>query len=36
MDLTPLMHDGDPAAYVASYMKRFEEEVLTRVAKLSD
>jgi LmbE family N-acetylglucosaminyl deacetylase len=35
MDLTPLMHDGDPAAHVLSYIKRFEEEVLTRVAKLS-
>jgi LmbE family N-acetylglucosaminyl deacetylase len=35
MDLTPLMHGGDPAEHVAAFMKRFEDEVLSRVRKLS-
>ena len=34
MDLTPLMHGGDPAAHVAALMTRFQEEVLGRVRKL--
>jgi LmbE family N-acetylglucosaminyl deacetylase len=34
MDLTPLMHEGDPAAHVAALMRRFEDEVLTRVRRL--
>jgi LmbE family N-acetylglucosaminyl deacetylase len=35
MDLTPLMHGGDPAEHVAAFMNRFEDEVLSRVRKLS-
>ena len=35
MDLTPLMHGGDPAAHVTAFMRRFEDEVLTRLGKLS-
>jgi hypothetical protein len=35
MDLTPLMHGGDPAAHVTAFMQRFEDEVLGRVSKLS-
>jgi LmbE family N-acetylglucosaminyl deacetylase len=35
MDLTPLMHGGDPATHVTAFMKRFEDEVLARVSKLS-
>jgi LmbE family N-acetylglucosaminyl deacetylase len=35
MDLSPLMHGGDPGAHVSAFMRRFEEEVLTRVGKLS-
>ena len=34
MDLTPLMHDGDPMAHVAALIHRFEEEVLARVRRL--
>jgi LmbE family N-acetylglucosaminyl deacetylase len=34
MDLTPLMHEGDPLAHVASLMRRFEEEVSARVRRL--
>ena len=34
MDLTPLMHEGDPATYVAAYIRRFEDEVLGRVRRL--
>ncbi|MEO8905452.1 MAG: PIG-L family deacetylase [Polyangiaceae bacterium] len=34
MDLTPLMQEGDPSAYVATYLRRFEDEVLGRVRRL--
>ena len=34
MDLTPLMHDGDPLAHVAALMRRFEDEVSARVRRL--
>jgi len=34
MDLTPLMHEGDPSAHVAALMRRFEDEVLARVRRL--
>lgn len=34
MDLTPLMHEGDPAAHVETLIRRFEEEVLDRVRRL--
>ena len=35
MDLTPLMHEGDPGAHVATLMRRFEDEVSARVRRLS-
>ncbi len=35
MDLTPLMHGGDPGSHVSALVQRFQDEVLTRVAKLS-
>jgi len=34
MDLTPLMHEGDPSAHVAALVRRFEDEVLARVRRL--
>lgn len=34
MDLTPLMEAGDPAAYLAGYIRRFEDEVMGRVRRL--
>ena len=34
MDLTPLMHEGDPLLHVAAFMRRFEEEVAARVRRL--
>ncbi|HEY4104092.1 MAG TPA: PIG-L family deacetylase [Polyangiaceae bacterium] len=34
MDLTPLMHEGDPSAHVTSLVRRFEDEVLARVRRL--
>jgi hypothetical protein len=34
MDLTPLMHEGDPLSYVGGFMRRFEDEVSARVRKL--
>jgi len=34
MDLTPLMHEGDPAAYVTAHLRRFEGEVLGRLRRL--
>ena len=34
MDLTPLMHEGDPLAHVAAFMRRFEDEVSARVRRL--
>ncbi|HEY0714003.1 MAG TPA: PIG-L family deacetylase, partial [Polyangia bacterium] len=35
MDLTPLVNGGDPNAHVAAYIRRFENEVSSRLAKLS-
>ncbi|HEY0708066.1 MAG TPA: PIG-L family deacetylase [Polyangia bacterium] len=35
MDLTPLINGGDPTAHVAAYIRRFENEVAGRLAKLS-
>jgi LmbE family N-acetylglucosaminyl deacetylase len=35
MDLTPLMHDGDPGKHVASLLRRFEDDVAERVRRLS-
>jgi len=32
MDLTPLVHGGDPRAYVAALLQRFESEVLEKMA----
>ena len=34
MDLTPLMHEGEPLAHVAALMRRFEDEVSARVRRL--
>jgi LmbE family N-acetylglucosaminyl deacetylase len=34
MDLTPLMHEGDPSAHVAALVRRFEDEVLARVRRV--
>ena len=34
MDLTPLMHEGDPGGYVAALLRRFEDDVATRVRRL--
>jgi LmbE family N-acetylglucosaminyl deacetylase len=34
MDLTPLMHEGDPLAHVSALMRRFEDEVSARVRRL--
>jgi hypothetical protein len=34
MDLTPLMHAGDPGAYVTALLRRFEDDVATRVRRL--
>lgn len=35
MDLTPLMHDGDPLRHVTELVRRFEAEVSARVRRLS-
>jgi len=35
MDLTPLMQGGDPEAYVAELLRRFEDDVATRIRRLS-
>lgn len=35
MDMTPLMADGDPSAHVAALIRRFEDEVLARIRRLS-
>ena len=35
MDLTPLMHAGDPAAHVAELLRRFEEDVAARIRRLA-
>ena len=34
MDLTPLMHEGDPNSYVAALLRRFEDEVSSRLRRL--
>jgi LmbE family N-acetylglucosaminyl deacetylase len=34
MDLTPLMHDGEPDAYVADLLRRFEGDVAARIRRL--
>ena len=34
MDLTPLMHTGDPSDYVAEFVRRFERDVSTRIERL--
>jgi LmbE family N-acetylglucosaminyl deacetylase len=34
MDLTPLMHAGDPLALVTALMRRFEDEVAARIRRL--
>jgi LmbE family N-acetylglucosaminyl deacetylase len=34
MDLTPLMHEGDPGAHVAALLRRFQDDVAARVARL--
>jgi len=34
MDLTPLMHGGEPGAYLGALLQRFEEEVSSRVQRL--
>jgi len=34
MDLSPLMHEGDPAAHVEALMRRFEDEVQARLRRL--
>jgi hypothetical protein len=34
MDLTALMHEGDPSAHVAALIRRFEDDVAARVGRL--
>jgi LmbE family N-acetylglucosaminyl deacetylase len=34
MDLTPLMHEGDPGAHVAALLRRFEDDVTARIRRL--
>jgi LmbE family N-acetylglucosaminyl deacetylase len=34
MDLTPLMHEGDPSAHIAALIRSFEDEVLARVRRV--
>jgi len=34
MDLTPLMHEGDPGAHVGALLRRFEDEVSARLRRL--
>jgi LmbE family N-acetylglucosaminyl deacetylase len=34
MDLTPLMHEGDPSGYLAELLRRFEEDVSARIRRL--
>ncbi|MES1178171.1 MAG: PIG-L family deacetylase [Myxococcales bacterium] len=34
MDLTPLMHEGDPLAHITTFIRRFEDEVSARVRRL--
>jgi len=35
MDLTPLMHAGDPSAYLADLLRRFERDVSARIERLT-
>jgi len=35
MDLTPLMHEGDPEAHVGELLRRFQDDVATRIRRLS-
>ena len=35
MDLTPLMHAGDPEAHVAELLRRFESDVAARIRRLT-
>jgi len=35
MDLTALMHDGDPHAYLAALLRRFEQDVRARLQRLA-
>jgi len=35
MDLTPLIHEGDPSAHVAELLHRFADDVATRIRRLS-
>jgi LmbE family N-acetylglucosaminyl deacetylase len=35
MDLTPLMHAGDPSAHVAELLRRFEADVSARIERLT-
>jgi hypothetical protein len=35
MDLTPLMHGGDPSAHVMELTRHFEEDVLRRIERVS-
>jgi hypothetical protein len=35
MDLTPLMHAGDPSDYVAELLRRFETDVSARIARVT-
>jgi LmbE family N-acetylglucosaminyl deacetylase len=34
MDLTPLMHEGDPGSYAAGLLRRFEDDVAARIRRL--
>jgi len=34
MDLTPLMHEGDPGAHIAALLRRFEDDVAARIRRL--
>ena len=34
MDLTPLIHEGDPGAHVSALLRRFEDDVAARVRRL--
>ena len=34
MDLTPLMHEGDPEAHVAELLRRFQDDVAARLRRL--
>jgi LmbE family N-acetylglucosaminyl deacetylase len=34
MDLTPLMHEGDPGAHVVGLLRRFEDDVAARLRRL--